>query len=66
MSLFHRNRRDLISKAFFDIFKLAVVAGCVSGFFQGFNPGIRCGIYSIIFIAFCFGLIICPKPEKEF
>lgn len=65
MSIFHYNRRDAISKTFFDIFKLIFVAGCISGFFQGFNLGLRIGIYGIVLVVFCFGIFICPKSKKE-
>jgi len=32
MLIFHKKRRDIIAKAFIDIFKLTFIASCVSGF----------------------------------
>ena len=64
MQIFHYNRRDLFSKVLMDIFKLTLVASCVSGFFQNFNGITRISIFAIIGITGILGLIICP-PKKE-
>ena len=65
MTIFHRNRRDLLSKTLFDIFKLTTIACCVSGFFPSFKTEIRLIILSIIVISFWAGFFICPEPTKE-
>lgn len=64
MLIFHRNRRDLLAKAFFDIFKLTLVASCVSGFFPNFDLSTRSIIFALIGLTGISGLLVCP-PEKE-
>ncbi len=65
MLIFHKNRRDIIAKAFIDIFKLTFIASCVSGFFPGFNIGIKIAILCSIILSLIIGFIVCPRPEKE-
>jgi hypothetical protein len=65
MSIFHRKRRDIVSKTLFDIGKLTLVATCVSGFFPGFSGVTRVGIFLIIALTFILGFIICPSLGKE-
>jgi len=65
MNLFTKERRDNISKAFFDIFKFTVVAGCVSGFFRDFSPVLRWGILTAALVAFIVGFFSCVSEEKE-
>lgn len=65
MQIFHYNRRDLIAKTFFDIFKLTAVAGCVSGFFPELDSTTRIGIFYIIGSCFLLGLTFCPMKQKE-
>jgi|GEM_PF-6612480 len=65
MSVFHYNRRDAISKAFFDIFKLIFVAECISGFFPNLNSALRIGISSATLIIFFCAIFICPESKKE-
>ena len=65
MLIFHHNRRDLVAKALFDIFKLISVAACVSGFFQGFNTLTRVGIYVVMGLTGIFGILVCPTSNKE-
>lgn len=64
MAIFHNKRRDIVSKTLFDVFKLTAVAGCVSGFFQAFNIGVRVWIFCIIALAFIIGFISCPLSDK--
>ena len=64
MLIFHRNRRDLLAKAFLDIFKLTLVASCVSGFFPNFDVSIRLIIIVLIGLTGIAGILVCP-PEKE-
>jgi len=65
MHIFHYNRRDLVAKAFFDIFKLTAIAGCISGFFPSLNEQMRLVVLCIIGVAGVIGLIACPPPKKE-
>ena len=65
MLIFHKNRRDIIAKAFIDIFKLTFIAFCVSGFFPGFNIRTKLMVYGSIVLSLIIGFIICPRPEKE-
>ena len=64
MLIFHRDRRDLVAKALFDIFKLTSVAACVSGFFPGFTVQIRAVILLIIGLTGILGILVCPQPLK--
>jgi len=65
MLIFHRNRRDIIAKAFIDIFKLTVIATCVSGFFPSFDIGTKLMISCSIVLSLIIGFIVCPRPKKE-
>ncbi len=65
MLIFHKKRREVVSKALFDIFKLTFVATCVSGFFQGFTKEVKIGIYCTIGLSFLLGFIICPSDKEE-
>ena len=64
MLIFHKNRRDIIAKAFIDIFKLIFIASCVSGFFPGFDIGIKLMVYGSIVLSLIIGFIICPEKEN--
>ena len=65
MLILHHNRRDLLAKTLFDVFKLSLVAACVSGFFATFDMATKNAIYSIMGSSFIFGLILCPTSKKE-
>jgi len=65
MLIFHRDRRDIIAKAFIDIFKLIFIAFCVSGFFPTFDIRMKLVISCVIVLALIIGLVVCPRPGKE-
>ncbi len=64
MLIFHKRRRDIIAKAFIDIFKLIFIAYCVSGFFPGFNIRTKLMIYGSIVLSLIIGFIACPEKEN--
>ena len=65
MLIFHKKRRDIIAKAFIDIFKLILIAFCVSGFFPSFDKEKKLAISCVIVLALFIGLLVCPRPDKE-
>lgn len=65
MQIFHNRRRDLIAKALIDVFKLSLVAACVSGFFPALTDSTRTGVFILVGLTFFIGILICPKMDKE-